>query len=209
MVNQRHGFATGGGDIETAVLEKVELNWHLEKNCTNTAWQYGSKKGVHSAGSLFEMSRAGWILNLAMMTSIQRSRPEICRLVQIAAKQSACWAGFLTRQCIHIYIVQRCTKCAVSRWLNNYADFSTPCNQEVCTEMADVVVPNGDHMPSTPKKSGLSLTEYTTNPSPKSESSSPKEKIQFAIPDAFILPNGFPDVIVKKRTIHEHPLIVS
>ncbi|KAI9689054.1 MAG: threonine deaminase [Bathelium mastoideum] len=59
--------------------------------------------------------------------------------------------------------------------------------------MAETTIPNGIHTPSTPKKSGLALTEYTANPSPKSED--PKDKARYTIPEAFILPNGFPDYL--------------
>jgi threonine dehydratase len=46
--------------------------------------------------------------------------------------------------------------------------------------------------PSTPSRNTLSLTEYSTNPSPPSES--PRNKIRGVVPDEFILPNGYPDV---------------
>ena len=58
--------------------------------------------------------------------------------------------------------------------------------------MADTLTSNGVLMPQTPKKSGFALTEYTVNPSPSRES--PKEKAYHTVPEAFILPNGFPDV---------------
>jgi threonine dehydratase len=46
--------------------------------------------------------------------------------------------------------------------------------------------------PSTPSLNTLSLTEYSTNPSPPR--ASPRSKIRDLIPDEFILPNGYPDV---------------
>jgi threonine dehydratase len=46
--------------------------------------------------------------------------------------------------------------------------------------------------PRTPSLNTLSLTEYSTNPSPPSES--PRSKVKGVIPDEFILPNGYPDV---------------
>ena len=46
--------------------------------------------------------------------------------------------------------------------------------------------------PRTPSLNTLSLTEYSTNPSPPS--ASPRSKIRGLIPDEFILPNGYPDV---------------
>jgi threonine dehydratase len=51
--------------------------------------------------------------------------------------------------------------------------------------------PNGLASPSTPKQTGLALTEYTANPSPSDESSQDKSSV---IPEAFLLPNGYPDV---------------
>lgn len=48
------------------------------------------------------------------------------------------------------------------------------------------------HVPRTPSLSGLSLTEYSANPSPPSERR--LERIQSIVPDEFILPNGHPDV---------------
>lgn len=47
--------------------------------------------------------------------------------------------------------------------------------------------------PSTPSRNTLSLTEYSTNPSPPSES--PRNKIRGVVPDEFILPNGYPDYL--------------
>ncbi|PMD31427.1 threonine dehydratase-like protein [Hyaloscypha variabilis F] len=47
--------------------------------------------------------------------------------------------------------------------------------------------------PSTPSLNTLSLTEYSTNPSPPSES--PRNKIRGVVPDEFILPNGYPDYL--------------
>lgn len=58
--------------------------------------------------------------------------------------------------------------------------------------MAEVSMPNGTPSPQTPKRSSFALTEYTANPSPNSES--PQEKARYTIPEAFLLPNGFPDV---------------
>lgn len=59
---------------------------------------------------------------------------------------------------------------------------------------------SGVQTPRTPLSSSLSLTEYTINPSPPNETT--KQKAQSAVPDAFLLPNGFPDV----RIIHCYPL---
>ncbi|KAN0092274.1 threonine dehydratase-like protein [Hyaloscypha variabilis] len=47
--------------------------------------------------------------------------------------------------------------------------------------------------PRTPSLNTLSLTEYSTNPSPPSES--PRNKIRGVVPDEFILPNGYPDYL--------------
>lgn len=65
------------------------------------------------------------------------------------------------------------------------ADYSRPTTPEGRPNT------NGLASPRTPKAS-LSLTEYTANPSPPSEN--PKSKAQDAIPEAFLLPNGYPDV---------------
>ncbi|KAF1838769.1 threonine dehydratase-like protein [Decorospora gaudefroyi] len=51
---------------------------------------------------------------------------------------------------------------------------------------------NGLVSPRTPK-TGLALTEYTANPSPPSESTSSRKNQ--VIPDAFLLPNGYPDYL--------------
>ncbi|KIW01601.1 threonine ammonia-lyase, biosynthetic [Verruconis gallopava] len=52
---------------------------------------------------------------------------------------------------------------------------------------------SGAQTPKTPLQSGLALTEYTVNPSPPTESV--KEKAQTAVPEAFLLPNGYPDYL--------------
>ncbi|USP82716.1 uncharacterized protein yc1106_09990 [Curvularia clavata] len=52
--------------------------------------------------------------------------------------------------------------------------------------------PNGIPSPRTPK-TGLALTEYTANPSPPNESSA--SKANSVIPEAFLLPNGYPDYL--------------
>jgi len=57
----------------------------------------------------------------------------------------------------------------------------------------DTHLSNGLASPRTPKSS-LALTEYTANPSPRAETSSPKKPHQL-IPDAFLLPNGYPDYL--------------
>ncbi|KAH7379955.1 threonine dehydratase-like protein [Cadophora sp. MPI-SDFR-AT-0126] len=52
---------------------------------------------------------------------------------------------------------------------------------------------NGDSRPRTPSLNSFSLTEYTTLPSPPSES--PTSKIRGVVPEEFILPNGYPDYL--------------
>jgi hypothetical protein len=50
------------------------------------------------------------------------------------------------------------------------------------------------HTPRTPSLSGLSLTEYSANPSPPSEEKS--RRASETVPEEFLLPNGHPDVRV-------------
>lgn len=52
---------------------------------------------------------------------------------------------------------------------------------------------NGFASPRTPRQTGLALTEYTANPSPPSES--PRPSTSQVIPEAFLLPNGYPDYL--------------
>lgn len=68
----------------------------------------------------------------------------------------------------------------------NITDYSRPTTP-------DTHLTNGLASPRTPK-SGLALTEYTANPSPRDDSSSSK-KPHHLIPDAFLLPNGYPDYL--------------
>ncbi|KAF2192357.1 threonine dehydratase-like protein [Zopfia rhizophila CBS 207.26] len=68
------------------------------------------------------------------------------------------------------------------------ADYSRPVTPENATNGT-----NGLSSPRTPKQTGLALTEYTTNPSPPSKS--PKSKANGVIPEAFLLPNGYPDYL--------------
>jgi threonine dehydratase len=49
---------------------------------------------------------------------------------------------------------------------------------------------NGLGSPRTPRNTGFSLTEYTANPSPPSGT-----KASSVIPEAFLLPNGYPDYL--------------
>ena len=65
----------------------------------------------------------------------------------------------------------------------------------------DTVLANGvkeavnGHRPHTPSMSGLSLTEYSANPSPPSPQSEDLQAcIRSILPEEFILPNGHPDV---------------
>ncbi|KAI0839034.1 threonine dehydratase I [Hypoxylon sp. FL0890] len=66
-------------------------------------------------------------------------------------------------------------------------------------EPIDTVMANGagngvnGHVPRTPSLSGLSLTEYSANPSPPSERR--QDKIKGVVPEEFILPNGHPDYL--------------
>ena len=79
----------------------------------------------------------------------------------------------------------------------------------------DTVLANGvkdgvnGHRPHTPSMSGLSLTEYSANPSPPSpQSEDHQAHIRSIIPEEFILPNGHPDVRIP-IAIHRPVLIAS
>ncbi|KAI1500166.1 threonine dehydratase [Biscogniauxia marginata] len=64
----------------------------------------------------------------------------------------------------------------------------------------DAVLANGvrngvnGHVPRTPSRSGLSLTEYSANPSPP-PSEDNQARIRTIVPHEFILPNGHPDYL--------------
>lgn len=70
---------------------------------------------------------------------------------------------------------------------------------------------NGVTTPVTPKMSGLALTEYTAAPTPPSEREQ-RTPPNWGIPEAFLLPNGYPDylrLILTSRVydvIEESPL---
>jgi threonine dehydratase len=66
-------------------------------------------------------------------------------------------------------------------------DYSRPATPENGTGTGT----NGIVSPRTPKNTGLALTEYTANPSPTSESPRPNN----VVPEAFLLPNGYPDYL--------------
>ncbi|KAI8937971.1 hypothetical protein NX059_005651 [Plenodomus lindquistii] len=72
---------------------------------------------------------------------------------------------------------------------------------------------NGLATPRTPKPTGLCLTEYSANPSPPSDS--PRARINDVVPEAFLLPNGYPDylrLILTSRVyevVHETPLTLA
>lgn len=66
---------------------------------------------------------------------------------------------------------------------------------------------NGDNTPTsstsrprTPSLNTLSLTEYSSNPTPPSQS----PNVKGIIPDEFVLPNGYPDVLS-----HISPILTS
>ncbi|KAF7960466.1 hypothetical protein EAE96_000146 [Botrytis aclada] len=62
--------------------------------------------------------------------------------------------------------------------------------------MENGTVTNGEkipHHPRTPSLTSFSLTEYSANPSPPSEST--KSKVSSIVPQEFILPNGYPDYL--------------
>ncbi|KAI0396459.1 threonine dehydratase-like protein [Xylariaceae sp. FL0594] len=58
---------------------------------------------------------------------------------------------------------------------------------------ADVTSSVNGHTPRTPSLSGLSLTEYSANPTPPSEST--QDRVRDIVPEEFILPNGHPDYL--------------
>jgi hypothetical protein len=67
--------------------------------------------------------------------------------------------------------------------------------------MSDESAPNGFASGSTtpilPKMSGLALTEYAATPTPpgeRNEQTGPGLPPNWGIPEAFLLPNGYPDV---------------
>ena len=60
-------------------------------------------------------------------------------------------------------------------------------------EMSDITLSNGVFAEDLTKVNGLSLTEYTANPSPPSKSSRPAASSQ--VPEAFLLPDGYPDYL--------------
>lgn len=62
--------------------------------------------------------------------------------------------------------------------------------------MSDEPSTNGVTTPTTPKRSGLALTEYTAAQTPPSERADrvPGLPPNWGIPEAFLLPNGYPDV---------------
>ncbi|KAI9682056.1 MAG: hypothetical protein M1817_000110 [Caeruleum heppii] len=59
--------------------------------------------------------------------------------------------------------------------------------------MTEAAVSNGTQPPQTPKLNGLSLTEYSTNPSPPSRDTGARARA--LIPESYLLPNGFPDYL--------------
>ncbi|OCK77620.1 threonine dehydratase catabolic [Lepidopterella palustris CBS 459.81] len=65
------------------------------------------------------------------------------------------------------------------------ADYSWPATPDGLS--------NGTHTPQTPLQTGLALTEYTANPSPPPRS--PVTKNNQAVPEAFLLPTGYPDYL--------------
>lgn len=73
-------------------------------------------------------------------------------------------------------------------------DYSRPTTPDSHNNSTNILhnVANGLSSPRTPKRTGLALTEYTANPSPPSEPA--KEDKSSVIPEAFLLPNGYPDV---------------
>ena len=59
--------------------------------------------------------------------------------------------------------------------------------------MADITLSNGVSAEELKKVNGLSLTEYTANPSPPSKASKPAAST--LVPEPFLLPDGYPDYL--------------
>ena len=76
---------------------------------------------------------------------------------------------------------------------------SISCIQAI---MDDTTLSNGTLTPQTPKLNSLALTEYTANPTPPSRRNSPTASPK--VPEAFLLPNGFPDVRIPSREGSNH-----
>lgn len=60
------------------------------------------------------------------------------------------------------------------------------------TNVRSTIVNDENGRPRTPSLNSLSLTEYSTNPSPPT--STPKPNVRSVVPDDFRLPTGYPDV---------------
>lgn len=61
------------------------------------------------------------------------------------------------------------------------------------SDMEETSMSNGTHTPQTPESNGLSLTEYSANPSPPPGKTT-KSTASSQVPEAYLLPDGFPDV---------------
>lgn len=61
------------------------------------------------------------------------------------------------------------------------------------SNMEESTMSNGTHTPQTPESNGLSLTEYSANPSPPPGKTA-KSTASSQVPEAYLLPDGFPDV---------------
>ena len=57
-------------------------------------------------------------------------------------------------------------------------------------ETGTAILANGTHVPQTSTPNGMPLTEYAADPSPTLQ----KSPASLQVPEAFLLPDGFPDV---------------
>ena len=83
-------------------------------------------------------------------------------------------------------------------------DYSRPTTPDNASGAHGPNGTNGLTSPRTPRPTGLSLTEYTANPSPPRERSEERS----VVPEAFLLPNGHPDVrdgAIEPPSPQQHP----
>lgn len=72
-------------------------------------------------------------------------------------------------------------------------------SSQLKAKMQNGIVNGNGERPKTPTVTNMSLTEYSTNPSPP-RTESPESRLRAVIPEEFILPNGYPDVYLLNCT---------